>query len=276
MAKVGDYNMTSDRSGFVYPRSEMRQEWTGRWVHYSEWEPQQPQEIITPKKDNQRVWPVRDEQPVVNVQPDNSTSPLIFKTTANSNTVIFNGGYSAKSLADSESSESSDDGSASSAILTQNANLTGVRFTLNTSELTSAENYFSVGFTDGQYVSSSTKSLFVVIQYIKATSEVTVLYVGNIITGDSAAPLHVLSTYTDGDQLCISIKNGGYVQFDTPDYSVNYTTSPTVEGLKYFSVVLYGIDATINISQATSVYPTIADYTVSSIPYIPPSQLDSY
>lgn len=63
----GDYNMTSDRNGYVYPRSEMRQEWTGRWVHISEWEPMHPQEILTVKKDNQRVWPVRQEATVINV-----------------------------------------------------------------------------------------------------------------------------------------------------------------------------------------------------------------
>jgi len=262
MAKVGDYNMTSDRSGFVYPRSEMRQEWTGRWVHYSEWEPQQPQEIITPKKDNQRVWPVRDEQAVVNVRPDNLPSPLTFESTANSNTVIFNGGYSAKSLTESISS---DDGSASSISLTQNVGLTGVRLTINTSVLTSEENYFYIGFTDGEFISSSTKSLFAVIKYTKATNETAILYVGDIITGDLSNILHVLSTYADGDQLCVSIKNGGYVQFDTPDYSVNYTTSPSVEGLKYFSVFLLGIDATVNISQAASIYPTIAEYTVSRL-----------
>jgi len=93
MAKVGDYNMTSDRSGFVYPRSEMRQEWTGRWVHYSEWEPQQPQEIITPKKDNQRVWPVRDEQAVVNVNANAPDNPLTIIGINTNNAQIQNNGF---------------------------------------------------------------------------------------------------------------------------------------------------------------------------------------
>ena len=60
-AVLGDWNMTCDRSGKVYPRSEMKQEWTGRWVHYTKWEAQHPQEIITPKRDDQTVWPVRSE-----------------------------------------------------------------------------------------------------------------------------------------------------------------------------------------------------------------------
>ena len=33
----------SDRSGMAFPYNEMVQEWTGSWVHVSEFEPKQPQ-----------------------------------------------------------------------------------------------------------------------------------------------------------------------------------------------------------------------------------------
>ena len=33
----------SDRSGMAFPYNEMVQEWTGSWVHYSEYEPKHPQ-----------------------------------------------------------------------------------------------------------------------------------------------------------------------------------------------------------------------------------------
>ena len=33
----------SDRSGMAFPYNEMVQEWTGSWVHTSEYEPKQPQ-----------------------------------------------------------------------------------------------------------------------------------------------------------------------------------------------------------------------------------------
>jgi len=33
----------SDRSGMAFPYNEMVREWTGSWVHYSEFEPKQPQ-----------------------------------------------------------------------------------------------------------------------------------------------------------------------------------------------------------------------------------------
>ena len=35
--------MVSDRSGLVFPYKEMVREWTGAWVHSSEFEPKQPQ-----------------------------------------------------------------------------------------------------------------------------------------------------------------------------------------------------------------------------------------
>ena len=35
--------MISDRSGVAFPYKEMVQEWTGAWVHNSEYEPKQPQ-----------------------------------------------------------------------------------------------------------------------------------------------------------------------------------------------------------------------------------------
>ena len=33
----------SDRSGLVFPYLEMVREWNGAWVHFSEFEPKQPQ-----------------------------------------------------------------------------------------------------------------------------------------------------------------------------------------------------------------------------------------
>ena len=33
----------SDRSGLVFPYVEMVREWNGSWVHFSEYEPKQPQ-----------------------------------------------------------------------------------------------------------------------------------------------------------------------------------------------------------------------------------------
>lgn len=38
-----------------YPRSEMRQEWTGRWVHKASWDPRHPQLDQKTPRDRQRV-----------------------------------------------------------------------------------------------------------------------------------------------------------------------------------------------------------------------------
>ena len=41
---TGKYAMRiSDRSGMAFPYREMMQEWTGAWVHVSEYTPKQPQ-----------------------------------------------------------------------------------------------------------------------------------------------------------------------------------------------------------------------------------------
>ena len=37
----------SDRSGMVFPYNEMVQEWTGAWVHISEYEPKSP--LLNPR-----------------------------------------------------------------------------------------------------------------------------------------------------------------------------------------------------------------------------------
>jgi len=60
-AILGDYNMTSDRNGRVYKRSEMRKEWTGNWVHKSEWEPKHPQLVIIPRVEKIAEQPARSE-----------------------------------------------------------------------------------------------------------------------------------------------------------------------------------------------------------------------
>tara|TARA_R100001480_G_scaffold45241_1_gene58442 strand:+ start:67 stop:468 length:402 start_codon:yes stop_codon:yes gene_type:complete len=39
----------SDRSGMAFPYNEMVQEWNGSWVHYTEFEPKQPQLEPLPK-----------------------------------------------------------------------------------------------------------------------------------------------------------------------------------------------------------------------------------
>ena len=46
----GKYSlMVSDRSGLAYPYREMVREWTGMWVHISEYESKQPQLFPKPK-----------------------------------------------------------------------------------------------------------------------------------------------------------------------------------------------------------------------------------
>jgi hypothetical protein len=71
----------SDRSGAAFPYREMVQEWTGAWVHISEFEPKQPQlkphPVGADPQGLQHARPARVEFAVQDILPDNP-----FTTTA--------------------------------------------------------------------------------------------------------------------------------------------------------------------------------------------------
>ena len=71
----------SDRSGAAFPYREMVQEWTGAWVHTSEFEPKQPQlephPVGADPQGLKHARPARVEFPVTDILPENP-----FTTTA--------------------------------------------------------------------------------------------------------------------------------------------------------------------------------------------------
>ena len=71
----------SDRSGAAFPYREMVQEWTGAWVHISEFEPKQPQlkphPVGADPQGLQHARPARVEFAVQDILPNNP-----FTTTA--------------------------------------------------------------------------------------------------------------------------------------------------------------------------------------------------
>ena len=76
----------SDRSGAAFPYNEMVKEWTGAWVHISEFEPKQPQlqphPVGADPQGLQHARPARTEFPVDDILPNNP-----FTTTAASGTL---------------------------------------------------------------------------------------------------------------------------------------------------------------------------------------------
>lgn len=52
--RKGTNNVESDRSGFKYKANECRFEWNGLFVHKSEWEPRQPQDLLRGFPDRQQ------------------------------------------------------------------------------------------------------------------------------------------------------------------------------------------------------------------------------
>jgi len=76
----------SDRSGAAFPYDEMVQEWTGAWVHQSEFEPKQPQlqprPVAADPQALKHARPARTEFPVQDILPNNP-----FTTTGGSPTL---------------------------------------------------------------------------------------------------------------------------------------------------------------------------------------------
>ena len=76
----------SDRSGAAFPYKEMVKEWTGAWVHISEFEPKQPQlqphPVGADPQALQHARPARTEFPVEDILPNNP-----FTTTGGSPTL---------------------------------------------------------------------------------------------------------------------------------------------------------------------------------------------
>ena len=68
------HNVISDFSGFEFKRSEMRYTWDGYLVHYSEWEPKNPQENI-------RLLPEKTSVEGVRLGPDDEPMTLPTITT---------------------------------------------------------------------------------------------------------------------------------------------------------------------------------------------------
>ena len=84
MAKFagGKYALAiSDRSGMQFPYLEMVKEWTGAWVHYSEFEPKQPQisprPIIADPQGLQHVRPSRAPFPTPTILDDDPFSTIV-------------------------------------------------------------------------------------------------------------------------------------------------------------------------------------------------------
>ena len=60
---AGSHNVTCDRTGRVYKRSDMRYEWNGLLVYKGVWEAKHPQLDLKPKEESIAVNDVRSEGP---------------------------------------------------------------------------------------------------------------------------------------------------------------------------------------------------------------------
>ena len=212
----------SDRSGLQFPYTEMVREWTGAWVHTSEYEPKAPQ--LMPHEHSpdpqalKNAKPARIELPVPNLLQNNPIS------TAGTTTITVN--------------EISHKRSTSDAVRLRNIGGTigGIApsvFNLNTTlngALTSSST--SITLTDGSAFPSSG---YIVINEDKTSSGVpveilseTIKYTsrtGNVLSGltrGSGAPSYGV---TLGDTTAVSHDDGSEV-YGSYSITVVNTTSP--------------------------------------------------
>ena len=80
--------MVSDRSGLVFPYREMVREWTGAWVHSSEYEPKQPQ--LQPKPTSADPQALQHARPSRTALPTPSPLDTVPFSTAGTTTLTVN------------------------------------------------------------------------------------------------------------------------------------------------------------------------------------------
>ena len=80
--------MISDRSGLVFPYKEMVREWTGAWVHSSEFEPKQPQ--LQPKPTSADPQALQHARPSRTALPTPSPLDNVPFSTAGTTTLTVN------------------------------------------------------------------------------------------------------------------------------------------------------------------------------------------
>ena len=144
----GKYALSiSDRSGMAFPYLEMVREWNGAWVHFSEYEPKQPQ--LQPKPTSadpqalQRARPARTEFATEDFLPNNPFS------TASSTTLTFSFPFGGLQVNDQVRFTSVDEavGGVSIAALELNTTLNGnITSSATTVTLTDASNFPTSGY----------------------------------------------------------------------------------------------------------------------------------
>ena len=168
--------MVSDRSGLVFPYREMVREWTGAWVHSSEFEPKQPQ--LQPKPTGADPQALQHARPARTALPTPSPLDTVPFSTAGTTTLTVNEDRHQRKDGDAVRFYQVKDpvGGVSVAALELNTTLNGdITSTATTITLTDASEFPTSGYiviekidsTTGAYVSET-------IEYTgKSTNDLT-------------------------------------------------------------------------------------------------------
>ena len=240
----------SDRSGLQFPWREMVTEWTGAFVHTSEYEPKQPQ--LRPKTLSadsislSKVRPARTAFPTPTILPNNPFTTTVSTTvTVTQPSHNFSSGDAIRFR-----QVKTDVGGVSIAILELETTLNGaLTSTVTSLTLTDASAFPSSGYIYVQTkptTGSTTETVFSQSEVIKYTGKSTNTLTG--LTRGSAAPIYGLTpqastatAHSDGDKVF------GSYSITPINITVNYPGQPstkTVSNQYTFSLASAATSAT--------------------------------
>ena len=189
--------MVSDRSGLVFPYKEMVREWTGAWVHSSEFEPKQPQ--LQPKPTSADPQALQHARPSRTALPTPAPLDTVPFSTAGTTTLTVNEDRHQRKDGDAVRFYQVKEpvGGVSVAALELNTTLNGdITSTATTITLTDASEFPTSGYIVIEKIDSTTGAIVnETIEYTgKSTNDLTGCTRGTAAPSYGATPISTTAT----------------------------------------------------------------------------------
>jgi len=196
--------MVSDRSGQTFPWREMVREWNGAWVHFSEYEPKQPQ--LQPRPTSADPQALSHARPSRTALPTPAPLDTVPFSTAGNTTLTVNENRHQRKTGDAVRFYQVKDavGGVSVAALELNTTLNGdITSTATTITLTDASEFPTSGYIVIEKVNSDGVIVNETIEYTgKSTNDLTGLTRGTAAPSYGATPVNTeAGSHTSGAKI---------------------------------------------------------------------------
>ena len=196
--------MVSDRSGQTFPWREMVREWNGAWVHFSEYEPKQPQ--LQPRPTSADPQALSHARPSRTALPTPAPLDTVPFSTAGTTTLTVNENRHQRKTGDAVRFYQVKDavGGVSVAALELNTTLNGdITSTATTITLTDASEFPTSGYIVIEKVNSDGVIVNETIEYTgKSTNDLTGLTRGTSAPSYGATPVNTeAGSHTSGAKI---------------------------------------------------------------------------